>query len=180
MKLDKVPLAVVLSLAIAAVVSGCAKGDQHTAAADATADPQAAHADMDPHAAESAADHADAVAHASGIDFPVPDQHVPWAPDAPLVEGMSRVRTAVTQLEGHPDAATVAARAKDVEAAVDYMFANCKLSTEPDVALHAILARLMAGTQALHANPADAAAVTDMHGAVENYERLFDDPNHGG
>ena len=57
------------------------------------------------------------------------------------------------------------------------MFDNCKLPTEPDVALHAILARLMAGSQALHANPADTAPVHDMDGAVQNYERLFNDPS---
>ena len=36
---------------------------------------------------------------------------------------------------------------------------------------------LIAGTQALQANPADTAAVLDMQAAVANYEQLFDDPN---
>src|SRR3546814_1385201 len=123
-----------------------------------------------------------AVAAAGGADFPVPANHVQWTPDAPLMEGMSRVRTALGGLEteSHADDATVLARAADIDAAVEYMFANCKLPTEPDIALHAILARLMAGTQALKANPSDGSPVADMPAAVHNYEALFDDPNETG
>lgn len=180
MKLKQIPLALALALAIGALASGCAQDNPPTPAADTSAVAEIDHGDtdvdVDAHAHEDG-DHADAVAHASGFDFPVPENHEPWTPDAPLMEGMSRVRTAIAGLEGQPDAATVEARAGDVNAAVDYMFANCELPTEPDIALHAILARLMAGTQALQADPADTAPVTDMHAAVENYEELFDDPN---
>ena len=56
------------------------------------------------------------------------------------------------------------------------MFANCKLEPEPDLALHGVLARLMAGTRSLHAHPADAAPVAAMRAAVQDYGRLFDDP----
>src|SRR5690606_37430678 len=185
MKMKQAPLALALALAIGALASGCARDSQpatdaDTAAAAADVD---AHADANEHAEADAhgddEDHAAAIAQAAGNDFPVPANHVPWTPDAPLIEGMSRVRTAVGALESHPDADTVRARAADVDAAVEYMFANCNLGTEPDIALHAILARLTAGTQALNANPADAAPVIDMHAAVQNYERLFDDPNEG-
>src|SRR3546814_2284815 len=79
--------------------------------------------------------------------------------------------------ESHPDDATVAALATDIDSAVDYMFANCQLPPEPDVALHAVLARLMANTSALKADPSAGSPVADMHEAVHNYERLFDDPN---
>src|SRR5690606_39016273 len=127
------------------------------------------------------ADHGHADAEA-GVDFPVPENHMGWEPDAPLVEGMSRVRTALAGLghagtAQHPDAAAVAARAADIDSAIEYMFANCSLDPEPDIALHAILARLMAGTQALHADPADPAPAVDMAAAVDNYEQLFNDPN---
>ena len=67
-----------------------------------------------------------------------------------------------------------------MDAAVAYMFENCELDVEPDIALHAILARLMAGAEALHADPDDILPVADMHAAVENYERLFDDPGRTG
>ncbi|MEN1927623.1 DnrO protein [Luteimonas sp. MJ250] len=177
MNLKQIPLALALTLAIAAM-AGCAQDSTPAAsAADAGAIEQVAHAEDDAHDAAHDADHAHAAAAALGVDFPVPDNHEPWAPDAPLIEGMSRVRTAVAGLEARPDEATVIARAADVDDAVEYMFANCSLPTEPDIALHAILARLMAGTQALQENPADAAPVADMHAALENYRTLFDDPN---
>src|SRR3546814_18876922 len=74
--------------------SGLADAAHAEAAADADA-----HVAADGHDAS----HADAVAHASGVDFPIPDNHQPWTPDAPLMEGMSRVRTAIAALEGQPD-----------------------------------------------------------------------------
>lgn len=183
MKLKKIPLALVLALGMTAMVAGCGQDNQSAPEADVAAVTDAAYADDHPTAhAEHDADHADAVAHAAGVDFPVPANHEPWTPDAPLVEGMSRVRSAVADLEAQPhgDQIMVVARAADVDAAVEYMFANCTLDTDPDIALHAILARLMAATQALHANPLDTSAVADMHAAVENYEQLFDDPNAPG
>src|SRR3546814_16136004 len=57
------------------------------------------------------------------------------------------------------------------------MFANCQLPPEPDVALHAVLARLMAKTSALKADPSDGSPVADLHEPVHNYERLFNDTN---
>ena len=66
--------------------------------------------------------------------------------------------------------------AGDVDAAVESMFANCRLEPEPDVALHGILARLMAGSKALRDAPADPAPVGPMRDALADYERLFDDP----
>lgn len=181
MKLKQIPLALALALTIGALASGCTQETAPTPAASAdtiegTTPTQAA---ANSHATTEA-DHAEAVAHAAGVDFPLPANHVAWTPDAPLVEGMSRVRAALAGLEprdaARPDAATVEARADDIDAAIKYMFANCKLDTQPDIALHAVLARLMAGTQALHANPADTTPAHDMHAAMENYERLFDDP----
>lgn len=176
MKLKQIPLALALALALGTLVSGCAQEQQPAADAAAVAAAAAvAVAAADTHDAGNA----DAV-RAGGTDFPVPANHVPWTPDAPLVEGMSRVRTALAGLEApsHPDDATVAARAADIDAAVAYMFANCKLDTDPDIALHAVLARLMAGTQALKANPSDGSPVADMHAAMHNYGQLFDDPNN--
>ena len=186
MNCKQIPLALALALALSiGAVAGCTQqGSPAPAAEDAVAD--IAPAGSDAHAADAntaavnADERHDDHAAAAGNDYPVPADHVPWTPDAPLVEGMSRVRTALGGLDGQPDAATVDARATDVDEAVKYMFANCKLEPAPDVALHAVLARLMAGSQALHANPADTAAAADMHAAVANYERMFDDPNTTG
>ncbi|MGY0632613.1 hypothetical protein [Luteimonas sp. A478] len=183
MKPKQIPLVLALGLALGTLAAGCAQeapvpADQDTAAsAQVTAAGSEVHpvGDHDSHAAHDDHD----VSHAAGVDFPVPDNHTPWQPDAPLIEGMSQVRAAVDSLAGAPDAATVQSQAGQVDSAIDYMFENCSLPTEPDVALHAILARLMAGSQALQADPSDTAPVQDMQGAVSNYEALFDDPNAG-
>lgn len=171
MKTKHIPA--IVALAIGAMLSGCTRDDPAAPATDAVAGAQVAAAEAE----ALGADHAHAAAQAAGRDFPLPDNHVPWTPDAPLIEGMSRVRSAIGALQAQRDEATVLARADEVDAAIEYMFENCRLDTEPDVALHAILARLMAATQALRANPADTTPVHDMHAAVENYERLFDDPS---
>ena len=178
MDFKQVPLGLALALAIGALGSGCA-GESQAPPAGATGADSVPAAQLDTHAADDPHAHDDPhVQHAQlGMDVPVTEGHAPWTPDAPLIEGMSRVRAAIAGLGADPEPATVAARATDVDAAIEYMFANCKLDTEPDVALHAILARLMAGSQALHANPTDAAPVADMRAAVGNYESLFDDPN---
>jgi cytochrome c5 len=177
MKLKRMPLVLALALAIGAMTPGCTR-EAASPAADAGAVAPAARVEAATAASgdDHHADHADA-AQAAGTDFPVPDNHVPWTPDAPLIEGMSRVRTAIDGLEAQPDQATVVARTDDVDAAIKYMFDNCQLDTEPDIALHAILARLMAGSKALHANPANTMPVHDMRAAVANYERLFANPN---
>ncbi len=44
------------------------------------------------------------------------------------------------------------ALADEITDAVNYMFANCKLDPAPDVALHPLLAKLLADTQVLHRN----------------------------
>ena len=126
----------------------------------------------------AADENADHLANASGTGFTVPENHVPWTPDAPLMEGMSRVRTAIAglQAEPQPDAATVAARAADIDAAVDYMFKNCKLPTEPDIALHAILARLMATLGPEATLPTTDGALTCTRVEIRP---LFDDPDGG-
>lgn len=110
----------------------------------------------------------------------VPVDHVRWTPDAPLQEGMRRMRDALEGLKhhemGHLDETQVLNLATEVDEAAAFMFAHCKLTPEPDVALHGLLAQWMAGAEALRANPIDAAAVAPMRAALEDYPRLFDDP----
>ena len=177
MKMKQIPLALALALAVGALAAGCTQQPTPAAETGVAAATDAEDAEADVHA-EAGADHDAELANAGGTDFPVPANHVRWTPDAPLLEGMSQVRGALAGLEAesHPSDAAVAGYAADIDAAVAYMFANCKLDTEPDVALHAILARLMAGTKALKANPSDGSPVADMHAAMHNYEQLFDDP----
>ncbi len=170
----------VLAIALGLLAAG-------PASAGAQAPPAAAAAGEHHHVPAVAHGDADAHAHHGGhpldsVGLEVPDGHVRWIPDAPLLEGMRRVRTAVADLDAQPaparEPAAVAASAAEVDAAIAYMFANCELAPEPDVALHAILARLMAGIRALRADPADAGAVEGMRAAVDHYHALFDDPAH--
>ncbi|HEY4529410.1 MAG TPA: DnrO protein [Luteimonas sp.] len=103
-----------------------------------------------------------------------------WTPDAPLIDGMARVSAAVASLAhmemGHMAGAQVLSVADTIDAAVEDMFANCKLAPEPDAALHGILARLMAASKALRDAPADPAPAAVMRAALAEYARLFDDP----
>lgn len=163
--MQRLPTLLALSLAI---VPGIAAAQHDHGAHAVPARPVAA----------SAADHAHHAADTSAVAIPA--GHVRWAPDAPLVDGMGQVRKAVATLAhlemGHLGEAGVLTVAGDVDAAIESMFANCKLDPEPDVALHGILARLMAGSQALRAAPADPAPVAGMRAALADYGRLFEDP----
>lgn len=122
--------------------------------------------------------HESHAAHAAAAAAPVPAQR--WTPDAPLAAGMRRAHTAVDQLAhyemGHMSAPMAVDRATEVEQAVTYMFANCKLSAEPDAALHGILVPLLSAAQALKADPKKVSAVADMRAAIAHYPQYFNDP----
>lgn len=103
-----------------------------------------------------------------------------WTPDAPLSEGIRRAYAAVDALRhyemGHMSAPMAVDRAGDVEDAVTYMFAHCKLAAEPDAALHSILVPLTGAAQALKAHPQNLKAVADMRAALAHYPQYFNDP----
>ena len=123
-------------------------------------------------------DHGQAHAHAHAEAAAVPAQR--WMPDAPLRAGMRRAHTAVAELAhyemGHMSAPMAVDRATEVESAVTYMFANCKLPAEPDASLHGILVPLLTAAQALKTDPAKVSAVADMRAAIAHYPQYFDDP----
>jgi hypothetical protein len=77
---------------------------------------------------------------------------------------------------GHMSAPMVVDRAAEVESAVLYMFANCKLAAEPDAALHGILVPLLGAAQALKADPQNVKVVATMRTALARYPRYFNDP----
>jgi hypothetical protein len=103
-----------------------------------------------------------------------------YTPDAPLRAGMRTAHQAIAQLQhaeaGHMSAALTRDRAATVEQAVVSMFANCKLSAEPDAALHGILVPLLTAAQALQATPDHTQLVADMRAAIARYPQYFDDP----
>ncbi|TKS54736.1 DnrO protein [Luteimonas yindakuii] len=137
--------------------------DQHGHAADAADAAHAAHA--------AHADDANHSTHRSPLDAP----DVKWTPDAPLMAGMRRLHAALDGANTG-DAQQALRLASEADAAVAYMFEHCELEAEPDVALHGVLARVMAGTQALRDDPEDLAPLAMMRDAVADYPRLFDDP----
>ena len=103
-----------------------------------------------------------------------------WAPDAPLSQGMQRVRAATTALahggHGHLDQAQVRNIADELQSAVEAMFAQCKLDPEPDAALHPLLARVLGAATTLREKGFDAGALASLEQVLADYPRLFDDP----
>jgi len=103
----------------------------------------------------------------------------PWASDPPLREGMRRMQRAVDALghaeHNHLDATQTIAVAQQVQAAAEYMIANCKLAPEPDAALHGLLASLMTGAAAIKADPANTSPVNAMRDALALYPQMFQD-----
>lgn len=122
--------------------------------------------------------HAGHAGHATTAPAPMPAQR--WATDAPLREGMGRVHAALGDLHhyemGHMSETMALERVATIEDATQYMFANCKLESAPDAALHGMLGPLLAGAAAFKKDPKDMAAVTAMRKAVADYPRYFDDP----
>lgn len=114
----------------------------------------------------------------SAVAAPVPAQR--YTPDAPLRAGMRSVHKAVDELRhaeaGHLSAAMTKDRAVTIETAIAGMFANCKLTAEPDAALHGILIPLLSAAQTLKADPSSTAPVAVMRSAIAAYPRYFADP----
>ena len=122
-------------------------------------------------------------AHAHDADAklgPEPAGTAPrWVADAPLRAGMARVRAAADVLAhlemGHLGAPQVTAQADEIRAAVDFMFAECRLAPEPDAALHPLLARLIGISAALKEHPSDPAPMADLRAVLTRYAELFEE-----
>jgi len=69
----------------------------------------------------------------------------------------------------------VRAHAAEVRAAVDDIFARCRLEPRPDAALHPLLARLIAASGALAEDPAATAPLAEIRAVLEHYAALFDE-----
>ncbi|MCL4802402.1 MAG: hypothetical protein KJ025_22615 [Burkholderiales bacterium] len=107
-----------------------------------------------------------------------------WGTDAPLRQGMSAIRRTVEpQLErvhaGKVDQTGYARMAADIEAQVAYIVGNCKLDLEADAVLHAIIAELGEGVDALQAREHGARperGMVKIVSALNNYGKYFDHP----
>lgn len=171
----------ILSLCgIAALCAGaaCARHDEPAAtttppaaeAAEAAAPAATATHEHEHEHTAAPADGAVAAAPASGERFVV---------DAPLQQGMGKIRTAVANLEhhemGHLSDEQVIVQADEIAAQVQFLIANCKLDAQADAALHGIIGKLLEGAKALKEKPADATPVASLRVALVEYPRLFDD-----
>ena len=118
-------------------------------------------------------------AHAATSPTSTPTPGKRWATDAPLREGMGRIRKSVEELghfaSGHLSASQANDLAAGIEKDVNFLIANCKLEPEADAALHLIIAKLLQGAQAIKTDPADAKGMELLHAAVADYERSFDE-----
>jgi len=107
-----------------------------------------------------------------------------WAADAPLRDGMSRIRALVEpQLApahaGKVNATQYAALAGRIETEVGGIVANCKLEPEADAALHAVIAEIGAGTDAMagkNAQQRPAQGLGPVAKAVNDYAGQFEHP----
>ena len=125
--------------------------------------------------ASAAAEHQHEAHAATAASTPEPGKR--WATDAPLREGMGRIRTSVDGLghsaKGHLSAGQAKDLAAGIEKDVNFLIANCKLEPEADAALHLIIAKLLQGAQAIKADPSDAKGMELLHAAVADYDRSF-------
>lgn len=164
-----------LALAIPLLAAGCAhRGDRSTGAvAGVDAHPQAGptgHTAHAMHGAQGSHDaHEPSAAATAGR----------WPADAPLVRGMSRIRVVSDSLahasHGHLDAAQVQALAAELKSAVETMFVECRLEPAPDAALHPLLARVLAASQALSQGRFDAGALAELRAVLASYAELFEE-----
>ncbi|MDD2713556.1 MAG: hypothetical protein PHU77_11625 [Simplicispira sp.] len=107
-----------------------------------------------------------------------------WAVDAPLRQGMAAVQTAVKGIlpAAHAGKATTAdynALGALVSSKVTYIVENCKLEPKADEQLHAVIADLMGGVEAVQGKEGDshrAAGVVKMAQTLNTYGRYFDHP----
>jgi hypothetical protein len=107
-----------------------------------------------------------------------------WASDAPLREGMTRIRALVAPELPRAHAGTMApaeyaALAAKVEVQVGHIVANCKLPPEADAVLHGVLSELSSGTAAMAGRAAGtqpSEGLLHVAQALNDYGRTFEHP----
>ncbi len=109
------------------------------------------------------------------------DHGQPWATDAPLRDGMERVRAAVATAEqaaaqGGMTAADAQTLTVAVEDAIAFMVRNCHLEPQADANLHILLGRLSAAAAAVKTDPGAADGLAQMLEVLDLYPRHFNHP----
>lgn len=108
-----------------------------------------------------------------------------WTTDAPLRQGMGRIRTlaadGVTQAHaGKMTPAQYTELARKVELEVAGIVANCKLEPQADAMLHLVIAGIGEGTDTMagKGKQTPEQGLVRVAGAVNDYARFFDHPGY--
>lgn len=101
-----------------------------------------------------------------------------WSTDAPLREGMERIRVAVViaqqaDTQDQLDATQAQALVTAVEDSTAFMVQNCRLQPKADANLHILLGRLSAAATAVKDNPKAANGLPQMLEVLDIYPRYF-------
>lgn len=107
-----------------------------------------------------------------------------WPTDAPLRQGMTRIKAALLP---HADAihanklkaAQYRALAKQTNTQIAFIVANCKLAPEADAQLHLIIAELGAAAETMAGDgkaQSRQEGAMRLHQALETYGNFFDHP----
>lgn len=107
-----------------------------------------------------------------------------WATDAPLRQGMENIRKLMQASlhdihENRLSAAKYGALAKQVDAEVGGIVANCKLDPKADAQLHLVIADILEGVEAMEGKAKKMkrqAGALKVGGALEKYASHFDHP----
>lgn len=105
-----------------------------------------------------------------------------WASDAPLRDGMTKILAIVQQSQkslrdktAKPDVAQAAAH--QIQAEVQKIFQNCKLTPKADAALHVILADIIGKVEKLKGqNPQPQETFAQIGKDLDLYGQYFDHP----
>jgi hypothetical protein len=120
--------------------------------------------------------------HGAGGAKPGLNQGKKWETDAPLRKGMESIRDTLQSNmhkvhEGKVSAADYAAMGTKIDAEIQGIFANCKLSPEADQVLHGVLEPMMSGTKMLQGKEGKpSAGYMKLMKAVNEYGTLFNHP----
>lgn len=106
----------------------------------------------------------------------------PWPTEAPLREGMTRLRDSVeAALAGDPgqamDESTAVRLQRDIEEHVAYLIEHCQLSEEADAALHPLLGDLLKGARALSVPAERDQGIELILSALNHYPERFAAPH---
>jgi hypothetical protein len=121
--------------------------------------------------------------HESGAHTLKLDDGRRWPTDAPLRQGMTAIRDAVSAdhpaIHGNKETAgQYQALAGKIDSQIAYIVRNCKLAPEADAQLHVILGDIIAGSDLMKgpdkARQREGAVM--IVGALEKYPEYFDHP----